>query len=133
MNHDPFRELVVIKDCCYVAMMRTIIGKTANTHFDPHKTRKSLQRKPSCVHKNKCDQDQLWYSRVLTGWHFLSQHHTYREKENPSVSECIRDQRQEHRWSQSVMGQGVSRHLTRLWVFTYHPPRHSPLKLTLNA
>lgn len=30
------------------------------------------------------------------------------------------------------MGQGVSRHLTRLWVLIYHPPRHSPLKLTLN-
>lgn len=38
----------------------------------------------TCAHKNTRNQDKLWYSRVLTGWHSWSQHHTYRKEEKES-------------------------------------------------
>lgn len=96
-------------------MTRTAITLTQNARSHPHNII-SKQRVPStCAHKHTCNQEKLWYSHVLTGWHSWSQHHTYRreEKESRRVSalgsdggwqELSWEHNRDYRRGKSVMG-----------------------------
>lgn len=87
---------------------------------------------PSCVHGNRCGQDKL---SALTCFDRLAlfESTSYLQRKKGGVSESIREQRCEHRWSQSATGQGVSHRLTGLWVFHLPPSQAYAIKLTLNG
>lgn len=103
--------------------MRLIITRTAIMliHCLTHSHRQTEMRAETKInasihvsYKNTHSQDKFWYSRVLTGWHSSSQHHTCRKKgkrarlnalgSNGGWQELSWEHDRDYRLSRSVVG-----------------------------
>lgn len=128
-----------MKDYCSAAVKRPIMVEKNHKHpFRPNnKPAISAEIKPeTCTFI--CAQKSMW-SRQTFSTHVFWQVGAFwvnivpAEGKKRRVSESIREQRWEHRWSQSATGQGVPHRPTGLWVFHLPPSQAFTIKLTLNG